>query len=155
MSRVLERLLMEDLHAWDKLVADYEERNRKLVVPMENTTETLHIFNIQLSELYTQVYYDFARAKRNRDAIQRFLESVLKDYYSGPNPDARRAGGIQFAREYPAPEFWPFPKVNLFEIEDIWNKYYYLLDATIATLKMKAESKITNNSILRLEKQLV
>jgi hypothetical protein len=153
--RVLERLLSEDFEEWDRLVFQYESMNRALPVPMENTKETLHIFNVRLNDLYTQAYYDFARARRNKDAIERFIENVLKDYYAGPNEVARRAGGIQLARNYPAPDFWPEETVDLFEIEDRFKHYFYSLEATIKTLEAKAESRITNNSLLKLEQQLV
>jgi hypothetical protein len=155
LSRVLERLLSEDFTMWDQLVFSYEQRNKQLRVPMENTTETLHDFNVRINELYTEAHYDFTRARHNRDAIQRFIENVLKDYYTGPNELARKAGGIQFARNYPAPDFWPEDTVDLFEVEDRLLHYYNQMDSTIKTLEAKADSKITNNSLLRIESKIV
>lgn len=154
-SEVLARLLQEDLDQWSKLLQYYEEKNGQLVVPFENNTTTLHHFNVELNNLYNQAYYDYARARRNKEAIERLLESVLKDYYKGPNPDARRAGGIQYARNYPAPDFYPTETVDLFWLEDQFRYIYYHMEATIKILQMKAEGKITNNSLLRIEQSIL
>jgi hypothetical protein len=152
---VLDRLLNEDFSYWDQLVDRYEMENKNLPVPYENSTETLHQFNIQLNDLYTRAYYDFARARRNKDAIERFIENVLKDYYAGPNEIARKAGGIQYAKKYPAPDFWHEETVNLFDIEDRFREYYYSMEATIKTLEAKADSKITGNALLKIERSLM
>src|SRR5579875_2129938 len=152
---VLERLLSEDFQAWDKLMIYYEEKNKNLRIPSENTLETLHYFNIALNELYTEASYDFARARRNKDAIERLLESTLKDYYKGSNDLARKAGGIQYARSYPAPDFWPHETVNLFDLEDLFRHYYYTMESTIKTLEQKASGKITNYSLLRIEQKIM
>jgi hypothetical protein len=152
---VLERLLNEDFQNWDKLMLYYEDKNKKLRVPSENTSETLHTFNINLNELFTEASYDFARARRNKEAIERLLESTLKDYYKGSNELARKAGGIQYARVYPAPDFWPQETINLFDLEDQFRHYFYTMDSTMKTLEQKAGGKITNNSLLRLEQKIL
>ncbi|SFJ63655.1 hypothetical protein SAMN02799624_05294 [Paenibacillus sp. UNC496MF] len=154
MSYVLERLLSEDLVAWEQLVSDYEMHTVALKVPRENSIESLHDFNIRANELYTRASFDFARARRNKDAIERFVENVLKDYYNGPNELARKAGGIQYARAFPAPDAWREPHVNLFDLEDRFRHYYYMMDSVISSLEAKAESRITNNSLLKLEQNL-
>jgi hypothetical protein len=154
MSYVLERLLSEDLAHWEALVSEYEARTNALKVPKENSIDTLHDFNVQANELYTRASFDFARARRNKDAIERFVENVLKDYYNGPNELARKAGGIQYARAYPAPDTCRESQVNLFDLEDRFRHYYYMMDSVISSLEAKAESKITNNSLLKLEQSL-
>jgi hypothetical protein len=148
---VLERLLREDLQAWEDRVTHFETRNRKLRVPMENTTQTLHHFNVEINDLYSETYYWFARARSNRDSIVRLLESVLKDYYRGSNPEQRKAGGYQLARHYPAPEFYGQPAVNLFDLEDRLNEFFNRMDALIWTIRAKSDSKVTNNSILKID----
>jgi len=155
MSLVLTRLLQEDFTDWERLVSAYEEENKRLPVPAENNPSTLHRFNVAISDLYQRAQYDFARARRNKDAIERLIENVLKDYYRGPNEDARRGAGIQFARQYPAPDCWPTDTVDLFDLEDRFRYYYYSLQSTIRILEFKAEGKITNNSLLKLERDLV
>jgi hypothetical protein len=154
LSYVLERLLHEDLGYWENLVMDYENQTKALKVPHENSIESLHDFNIRVNDLYTRAAFDFARARRNKDAIERFVENVLKDYYNGPNELARRAGGIQYARAYPAPDNWREPTVNLFDLEDRFRYFYYMMDSVIKSLEAKAESRITNNSLLKLESAL-
>lgn len=151
---VLERLLHEDFEEWDQLIEYYQRENKKLLVPAENTPETLHEFNRNIDKLFTEAYYDFARARRNKDAIDRFIEMVLKDYYKGPNPDARRAAGIQLAQNYPVDGFEE-DRVNLFELQDRFSYYYYQLESTVKILDRKAQSKITSNSILNIERTLV
>jgi hypothetical protein len=151
LSKVLERLLLEDLDDWEKIIANLEQRNLNLKVPLENTKTTLHHFNCQLNELYTEVQYYFARARRNKDAIERLIDNVLKDHYKGGNDRERRAAGIQFAQKYPAPVgFYP-ETVDLFYLEDKFKWFYYSLESIIQSLNAKAGAKITNNSLLKID----
>jgi len=149
---MIDRLLREPLDDWFLLVAHYETDNKKLPVPFDNSIENLYVFNSKLNELYTNCYYDYARAKRNKDAIERLIENVLKDYYTGKNDAIRRAAGIQYAQAFPLVDG---ETINLFALEDAFNGIFYSLDATIQVLKAKAESKITNNSLIKLEKSLI
>lgn len=151
---VLERLLQEDFNLWDHIVVEYEMINRSLKVPEVDKT-ALHHFNIRVEEEYTRALYDFGRARRNKDAIQRLLKNVLENYYKGSNGEARKAAGIQYAQQFPAPDFYPKPTINLFDLEDKFLGYYYALDATVKSLQAKAEAKITNNSLLNIEKNVV
>ncbi len=151
---VLSRLLNENFEEWDRLVFEYEQTNRALKVPAVDRTQ-LHHFNCQVEEEYTKAVYDFGRARRNKDAIQRLLKNILEDYYKGPNEQARKAAGIQLAQNYPAPEEFPFANVNLFDIEDRFNGYYYALEATVKSLHAKSEAKITNNSLLNIESDMI
>lgn len=151
---VLERLLHEDLSQWEHIVQHYETKNRSLKVPAVEKT-ALHHFNVSVEETYTEALYEFGRARRNKDAIQRLLKNVLDDYYKGPNPDARKAAGIQFAKAYPAPPNYPTSTVNLFDLEDQFIGFYYSLEATIKSLQAKSDAKITNNSLLNIETNLI
>lgn len=151
---VLERLLQEDASEWKRLIDQYETINKNLKVPAVEKT-ALHHFNVSVEETYTQALYDFGRARRNRDAIQRLLKNTLEDLYKGSNEQARKAAGIQFARAFPAPANYPLPSVDLFVLEDQFNEYYYSLEATIKSLQAKADAKITNNSLLNIESNVV
>lgn len=151
---MLNRLLREDFDMWNSLIASYEHQAISLKVPMENTPTTLKQFNYNVEELYSRALFDYNRSRRNRDAIQRFLKSVLDDAYRGSNAESRKAAGIQYARQYPAPDFWPTDYVNIFDLEDIFNGYYYMMEGVIKSLEAKAQAKITNNSLLNLERQL-
>ena len=154
-QEVLRRLLSEDLDDWEKIIKNLEDRNRQLKVPTENTTATLHVFNCQVSDLYSEVQYYFARARRNKDAIERIIYNVLNDLYSGKNDWARRAAGIQYAQNYPTPPgFYP-DKVDLFYLEDKFKWFYYALDSIIKSLQAKAEAKITNNSLLKIDDNML
>lgn len=150
-QEVLRRLLSEDLEHWENIINNLEERNRQLKVPTENTPATLHMFNYQVNDLYTETQYYYARARRNKDAIERIIYNVLNDLYSGKNDWARRAAGIQYAQNYPTPPgFYP-DKVDLFYLEDKFKWFYYALDSIIKSLQAKAEAKITNNSLLKID----
>lgn len=151
---VLERLLSEDFNQWDELVAYYEQKNRTLKVPSVDKTE-LHHFNVQVEEEYSKAVYDYGRARRNKDAIQRLIENTLKDLYKGANEPARKAAGIQMAKNFPTPENYPYPTVNLFDLEDRFTGYYYALQATVQSLQAKADAKITNNSLLNVEQKVI
>jgi hypothetical protein len=148
---MLQRLLNENLSEWMRIVAAYETDNRRLLVPADNSVETLHVFNVEINNLYTNAYYDYARARRNKDAIDRFLDAVLKDRYSGANEAARRGAAIEKAKEYPFND----ETIDLFELQDVFHHLYLMMDATIQTLKAKADSKVTNNSLLKLEKSII
>jgi hypothetical protein len=151
---VLERLLQEDFNRWDTLVAEYERTNRSLKVPNLDKS-ALHNFNQQVEEQYHNAVHDFGRARRNKDAIARLIDNTLKDYYKGANEIARKAAGIQFARNFPAPEWYPHPTVNLFDLEDRFVGYYYSLNATVKSLEAKADAKITTNSLLNIEERII
>lgn len=151
---VLERLLLIDVAEWDELVSEYERTNRSLKVPDVEKT-ALHNFNVQVDEQYTKALYDFGRARRNKDAIQRLIKNVLEDYYKGGNAEARKAAGIQFAKQFPTPDIYPVATVNLFDLEDLFVGYYYSLEATVKSLAAKAGAKITNNSLLNIEKEII
>jgi hypothetical protein len=151
---VLGRLLRENFNRWDELIAHYEQTNRTLKVPPVEKI-SLHLFNVQVEEEYTKALYDFGRARRNKDAIDRLLDMTLKDYYKGSNELSRKAGGIQYAKIYPTPEDYPQPTVNLFDLEDRFAGYYYSLDATVKSLQAKASAKITNNSLLNIEQNII
>ncbi|CDQ41905.1 hypothetical protein [Virgibacillus salexigens] len=156
---VLHRLLLEDINEWERICEKLNEQNNNLKVPLENNTTTLHQFNMDLSDLFTEVNYYFGKARRNKDAISRIIENVLKDLYKGQNDLARKAAGIQLAQRYPVPDtakpYYPEDFVNLFELEDQINAYYYALDAALKSLNHKASAKITNNSILNIERSLL
>lgn len=151
---VLERLLSENFEHWDSLVAEYERTNRSLKVPNLDKS-ALHIFNQKVEETYNNAVHDFGRARRNKDAIARLIDNTLKDYYKGANEIARKAAGIQFARNFPAPEWYPHPTVNLFDLEDRFVGYYYSLNATVKSLEAKADAKITTNSLLNIEERII
>lgn len=156
---MLSRLLLEDKKSWDQTCEDLNLKNFSLRVPTVNDITTLHTFNVELSELFTLVQYHFNKARRNKDAIERIIENVLKDYYKGSNEAARRAAGLQYAQKYPIPEsiahFFETETVNLFTLEDEINGYYYSLDAILKSLHHKASAKITNNSLLNIERSLL
>lgn len=152
---VIDRLLGEDFHYWDTLTQNYEDESKNLRVPSENSIDTLHDFNIRLNDLHTRAVYDYSRARRNKEAMERLMESVLKDYYQGSNEIARKAGGIQYARAFPAPDFWHEETVNLFDIQDKFSGYFYSMESTVKACLEKTNSKITNNALLNLESKLV
>lgn len=156
---MLKRLLLEDVNEWNELCKRLTEENFKLQVPVVNDTSTLHEFNCKLSNLFTEVQYYYNQARRNKDAIERIIEIVLRDYYKGKNDAARKAAGYQLAQKYPIPEeishFYETETVDLFKLEDEINGYYYCLDAILKSLHHKASAKITNNSILNIERTLI
>lgn len=156
---MLRRLLLEDMDEWNRICESISLKNQSLRVPTVNDTTTLHHFNVDLSDLFTEANYHFGKARRNKDAIERIIENTLKDYYKGPNEIARKAAGLQLSQRYPVPEsieaYYPYPTVNLFELQDKINGYFYDLDAVLKTLQIKSGAKITNNSILNIEKSLI
>lgn len=150
---VLGRLLSEDFIEWDRLTTEYEQTNRSLKVPAVDRG-ALHKFNQDVEEQYSKAVYDYGRARRNKDAIDRLIEMTLKDYYAGNNEIARKAGGIQFARAFPTPENYPTETVNLFDLQDRFVGYYYSMQATVKSLEAKAGAKITNNSLLNIDEKI-
>ena len=155
MSKVLQRLLLEDFNEWENKLESFKQRNLSIKVPKENNLSTLHQFNCSINDLYTEVEHDFAIARTNRDAIDRLIKNVIDDHYSGSNDRARKAAGIQFAKKYPVKQFYHEDYVDLFELEYQFNKIYYSLDAVIKSLKAKADAKITSNSLLNIERSLI
>lgn len=156
---MLHILLRENFDEWESLIADYKHQALSLKVPRENSTTTLSEFNLALDELFTKASFDFNRARVNHDTMNRFLKNVLDDYYDGKNDKIRKAQAIRYAQNYPTPDFYKeqfnIETINLYELQYLFDKYYYSLEAVMKSLEAKASSRITNNSLLKLEKATV
>src|SRR5699024_8193420 len=120
--KALQRLLLIDFDAEEEIVASLGQRNLELKVPTDNNHTTLHFFNCHLSDLYAEVEHYYGLSRRNKYAIERIIDNILKDYYGGKNEGARKAAGIQYAQKYPVPEnvipFVDSETVDLFYLED-------------------------------------
>lgn len=154
MIQLLKRLLREDIVEWERTVRQYEKENRALPIPKEITVETLHQFNTNINDLFTKASYDYARSKSNLDTADRMLDIVLKEIHEGKTDAIRKALAVEFAKNYPNP-FDPEETVDLFEIYDIWNRIFNYMQATMDTLRFKADAKITSNSLLKLERDVL
>jgi hypothetical protein len=152
MSRVLQRLLAEDHIYWTNLVNNYEEEVKALRVPTENSTVSLQQFNSRLDELFARASFDLSRATRNKEAMEALLKNVLETVYGGANDKDRKSISIKMAQEYPTgiPNY-PVETVDLFEYMDSFNFYYLMMKSTMKVLVEKEGSKITNNSLLKID----
>lgn len=150
----LERILLKDFSFLDSKVSELQSKTLALIVPRENSSYTLHMFNCELSDLFTEVNFYFYELKRDKEALEVLIESVLKDLYQGNNDKARTAAGYQHARNYPHP-FEEGQSINLFDLADLINGYFYTLQASVKSLESKNSSKITSNSLMNIEKSLL
>ena len=152
---MLHVLLREDFEQWESLIAGYEQQALSLKVPRENSTTTLSEFNSRLDELFTKASFDFNRARVNKDVMNRFIKTVSDDYYEGANDKIRKAAALRMIQNYPTPEFYiaqyGVMNINLFELQYRFDKYYYTMEAVMKSLDAKASSRITTNSLLKLE----
>ena len=144
-------LMGEDFIEWDNQILLLRERVSNLKVPNENSPVTLHNFNIETEALYTEVQLLYGRSRALKDAIARLIKNVLENAYEGRSSDLRRAAGIQYAENYPYQD----RTVNLFHLDYRYSEYMYSLEAMIKSLEAKMNAKITNNSLLNLEKSLM
>lgn len=151
---MLDYLLQNNIREWDHLIANYEAEAKALKVPTENTPYTLSNFNWAIEDLYSRAIFDYNRTRTNFDAIKRFLKTVLEDAYTGSNDLTRKAAGIQRARAYPAPEFYHQQTVNLFELEMQFSYHYYMMEGVVKSIEAKQAAKVTNNSLLKMEKEV-
>lgn len=151
---MIDYLLQQDIPQWNETVRYYEQRAKSLKVPSENNNVTLWQFNVALEELYSDAIFDYQRTRANFDAVKRFLKTVLEDAYQGNNEMSRKAAGIQHARRYPAPEFYHHQYVNLFDLENQFAFHYYMMEGVIKSIEAKMAAKLTNNSLLKLEKEV-
>lgn len=154
-SYVLRTLLNVDFNELNEKADNFEMRNRQIKVPQENTPTTLHIFNMQLSELYTEVEYEFARVRAYKDAIERLIEATLKGAFTGKNEAERKANAYFYCQNYPTNGFSVDDKVNLFDLEYLISNHYNRLEASVKVLQAKSSAKITSNSLLNIERSLV
>lgn len=152
---MLHILLREDFEQWESLIADYERQALSLKVPRENSTTTLSEFNARLDELFTRASFDFNRARINKDVMNRFIKTVSDDYYEGANDKIRKAASLRMIQNYPTPDFYiseyGVENINLYELQYRFDKYYYTMEAVMKSLDAKASSRITTNSLLKLE----
>lgn len=151
---VIDILLRENMFHWNDLTLNYEIETKNLKVPKENSTVTLLDFNMKLDDLYTRAAYDYGRIRRLKDIMDGLLESILKDLYGGANDAARRAGGIQRARNFPV-DGYEFQTVNLYDLQANILNLYYSMQATIKAIEGKLGAKITSNFLLKIENELI
>lgn len=151
---MIDFLLRQDIPYWDHLVHAYEMESKALKVPAENSIPSLQAFNVALEELYSRAIFDYNRARTNFDAIKRFLKTVLEDAYQGNNDMSRKAAGIQHARRYPAPEYHHQATVNLFDMETQFAYHFYMMEGVVKSIEAKQGAKVTNNSLLKLEREV-
>lgn len=156
---MLEILLREDLDKWESLIADYEQQALSIKISLENSVTTLSELNSSLDMLYTKATFDFSRTRVNKDAINRYLKSVLDDLYAGTTDKIRKAAAIRYAKEHPVPAHLQ-PLVNketvdLYSLQYHFEKFYYAMEAVMKSLEAKTSAKITNNSLLKLEKEII
>lgn len=152
-NHVLNILVNLDFSLLNQDAERYEIRNKQLKVPQENNHVTLHMFNVNISELHTEVEYDFGRARGYKDAIERLIDATLKGNYAGKNESERRAASYYYCRNYPNP-FTIGETVDLFDMEYAIRHYYNMLDATLKVLHAKSSARITSNSLLNIERSL-
>lgn len=153
-SIVLKTLLALNFEELQGITSNFEARNRTIKVPNENSPTTLHMFNMQLSELHTDVEYELGRARGYRDAIARLIDAVLKDNYVGKNELERKAAGYRFCRQYPTDGYHYENSVNLFDLEFQINEFYNSLDSSVKILHAKSSARITSNSLLNIDRAL-
>lgn len=156
---MIDVLLRENFEHWESLIADYERQALSIKISQENSVTTLSELNYRLDELYTKATFDHARARVNRDAITRLLKNVLDDFYEGGNDKMRKAAAIRYAQNYPVPShcmrFAGDDAVDLYSMQFNFERYYYAMEAVMKSLESKASAKITNNSLLKLEKEII
>ncbi|MBA4293844.1 hypothetical protein C0431_12850 [bacterium] len=152
---MIQRILAENRAEWDEMLVLFQSQNMQARVQRENSTETLHELNVALANLYDRVMPYHGKARAYKDALERLIDRTIKGYNEGKNEAARRSGGIQLCREYvvhyPNSEY----VCNLFDLQDDWAFYFEQLDAIVRSIRFKSDAKITNNSLLNLERNLM
>lgn len=153
---MLEFILSFDLDHYENHANAMMERVFALKVPRENNINTLAQFNYQLDDLHTEVTFSYNRLRSLKDASSRFLKNVLDDHYAGSSSTARKAAGIQLAQRYPTTgvttrESLP-EQIDLFLLNARINYVHDMYQACIDSISNKSNAKITNNSLLKLEK---
>lgn len=154
-SIVLRTLLSLNFNFLNEKALSFEERNKSIKVPKDNTPTTLHIFNMSISELYTEAEYEFGRARAYKDAIERLIESTLRGNYSGKNEAERKSAAYFYCQHYPSYGFAVEDTVNLFDLEYLIHDYFNSLEATIKGLNAKSSARITSNSLLNIDRALL
>lgn len=152
---MIQRILAENRSEWEEMLILFQSQNNRARVQQENTTVTLHELNVSLSALYDRVMPYYGKARAYKDALERLVDRTIKGHTDGKNEASRRSGGIQACREftvhYPQGEY----TCNLFDLQDEWAFYFEQLDAIIRSIRFKADAKITNNSLLSLERNII
>lgn len=152
---MIQRILAENRAEWDEMIILFNSQNMQARVQQENTTVTLHELNVSLSSLYDRVMPYYGKSRAYKDALERLIDRTIKAHSEGKNEAARRSGGIEACRahvvQYPGTEY----VCNLFDLQDEWSFYFEQLDAIVRSIRFKADAKITNNSLLSLERNLI
>lgn len=150
---MIDRILYQNPNVWEERIDAYVTRNMNLRIKNENSPPILFEFNQQLSHLHDEVCYDFYRARAFVDGLDKTIDRIIKSVEQdrGKNESARRAAGIRDCQNY----IHNGSSVNLYDILDRWSYLEHVLDSLMKSIRFKADAKITNNSLLNLERNLV
>lgn len=148
-----------DLDTYENHANEMIDKIFKLKMPRENNTEILFKFNYQLDDYYSEIIFSYGKMRSLKDASSRFLKNVLEDHYAGSSAMARKAAGIQLAQNYPTVTLTTtatLPEnINLFELDARINYIFNMYQSCLDSISNKTNAKITNNSLLKLEKEMM
>lgn len=150
---MIDRILYQNPNLWEERIDGFVARNREIRIKNENSTTNLFEFNQSLTHLHDEVCHDYYRARAFTDSLDKTIDRVIKSVGNdeGKNESARRAIGIGRCQTYTFNGL----VLNLYDLLDRWSYIEHVLDAIMKSIRFKAESKITNNSLLNLERSLV
>lgn len=148
---MIQRIVRENILGWEQMVESLLNRNAQIRIDNENSTTNLFEFNQALAHLHDEVAPHYYRARAFKDALDKLIDRTIKGQLEGKNEGARRAAGIHACQFFLIGN----TQYNLFDYLDQWNHIELLLEGLMKSIKFKADAKITNNSLLNLERGLV
>ena len=148
---MIQRVVRENVPGWEQMVESFLHRNAQIRIDNENSTTKLFEFNQALAHLHDEVAPYYYRARAFKDALDKLIDRTIKGQLEGKNEAARRAAGIHTCQCF----LIEGTAYNLFDYLDQWNHIELLLEGLMKSIKFKADAKITNNSLLNLERGLV
>lgn len=150
---MIERLFRENTPQWEVFIENFMTRNRNIVIRNENSVATLHEFNMALTHLHDEVCPYYYRARAYKDTLEKLIDRTIKSATGDnlKNESARRSHGINLCTNFEVNGY----SYNLYDYLDHWNYLESLLESLMKSIKFKADAKITNNSLLNIERSLI
>ena len=146
-------MTQEERTAWNLRKADWANRVRQIVIPIDISSGIVKKLNSDIDSLYTDVRLEFSDLRAAKEAVEKRIYVIeRKASGNGRNDQQRRANGVTAVEEVQTDGG---NTVNLWEIyNDIVEKYEFV-SSVVAILESKHNRLILTSGILKLERGIL
>lgn len=117
---------------------------KAIVIPQDVTNEIIKGLLSLIDDALTRAQFDYARAKRAYENLERHLKTTVKSYYVGYKDDNTDRTADAKALKRAAEEGL------VAQVQEAYSRYMFM-DAVVSVLDAKRGMLITDSAILKIE----